>query len=161
MFNVGGWELLVILLVALIILGPERLPTVARQMGQWAAELKRVSGGFQDEIKSAIDVPEDVRADLKAVINAPRQIREGITNSLSGAGAGPGAVDPRSPNKPPPAAADEPIVKSGEYQAAEQPTMRAGDDIEKAAAEAAKAGQVDEPAPDGPSDRDPPATEAS
>lgn len=159
MFNIGGWELLVILLVALVVLGPERLPTVARQMGQWATELKRVSGGFQDEIKSAIDVPDDVKADIKSVIDTPRQIREGITTTLTGGAA----VDPRSRNQPgPETTTNEPIVKPGGYQAADQPTLRAGDDIEKAAAEATEAGRLDETVVPDPTPADgPPSTEAS
>ncbi|MCP3909420.1 MAG: twin-arginine translocase subunit TatB [Actinomycetia bacterium] len=141
MFNIGGGEALVILLVALIILGPERLPQAARQMGQWATELRRMSGGFQDELKSAIDIPDDVRADLKSVINTPRQIRQEISQTLTGGSVG----GTKAANRPAtqPGSGDEPIVKPGEYQAAEQPTMRAGDDVEAAAAEATEAGRQD------------------
>lgn len=57
MFNVGGGELLVIMLVALIILGPAKLPEVARQVGAMARELRRISSGFQDEMKAALDEP--------------------------------------------------------------------------------------------------------
>ena len=46
MFNVGGGELLVILLIALIVLGPERLPRGARQMGRALGELRRISSSF-------------------------------------------------------------------------------------------------------------------
>ncbi len=141
MFNIGSGELLVILLVALIILGPERLPQVARQMGQWATELRRMSSGFQDELKSAIDVPDDVRADLKSVIDTPRQIRREISQTLTGGSV----VGPQARNTPAaqPGSDAEPIVKPGEYQASEQPTMRAGDDVEQAAAEATEAGRQD------------------
>jgi Tat protein translocase TatB subunit len=55
MFNVGGPELLVILLVALIVLGPQRLPEAARTIGRVVSEVRRVSTGFQEELRSAID----------------------------------------------------------------------------------------------------------
>ena len=55
MFNVGTPELLVILLVALIVLGPQRLPEAARQVGKAMAELRRISSGFQDEMRDAMD----------------------------------------------------------------------------------------------------------
>jgi sec-independent protein translocase protein TatB len=55
MFNVGGGELLVILLVALIVLGPQRLPDAARQMGKVMGEVRRVSAGFQQEMKDAFE----------------------------------------------------------------------------------------------------------
>jgi Tat protein translocase TatB subunit len=52
--NLGTGELLVIFLVALVVLGPDKLPEAARQMGRWAAELRRLSGGFQDEMRAAM-----------------------------------------------------------------------------------------------------------
>jgi Tat protein translocase TatB subunit len=55
MFNVGGGELLVIMLVALIVLGPQRLPEAARTVGRVVSEVRRVSTGFQREIRTAFD----------------------------------------------------------------------------------------------------------
>jgi len=55
MFNIGGAELLVILLLALLILGPERLPKAMGQVGRYVAQLRKMSSGFQDEIKRAMD----------------------------------------------------------------------------------------------------------
>ena len=54
MFNVGGGELLVILLVALIVLGPQRLPDAARQVGRVMGDIRRISGGFQQELQDAL-----------------------------------------------------------------------------------------------------------
>ena len=59
MFNVGGGELLVIMLVALIVLGPQRLPDAARQIGKTMGELRRLSAGFQNEMKGALDFADD------------------------------------------------------------------------------------------------------
>lgn len=58
MFNVGAGELLVILFVALVVLGPEKLPESARKVGNVVAELRRMSQGFQDEVRRAV-VPTD------------------------------------------------------------------------------------------------------
>ena len=58
MFNVGGGELLVILLVALIVLGPQRLPGAARQVGKVMGDIRRISSGFQDELKNAFDTDD-------------------------------------------------------------------------------------------------------
>ena len=58
MFNVGGGELLVILLVALIVLGPQRLPGAARQVGKVMGDIRRISSGFQDELKNAFDADD-------------------------------------------------------------------------------------------------------
>lgn len=51
MFDIGLSELLVIGLVALIVVGPKRLPEVARATGRWAARLRR----FVSEVKSDFD----------------------------------------------------------------------------------------------------------
>ena len=55
MFNVGGPEILVILLVALIVLGPEQLPKAMRTFGNVMGEIRKVSSGFQAEMRSAMD----------------------------------------------------------------------------------------------------------
>jgi Tat protein translocase TatB subunit len=55
MFNVGSPELVVILMVALIVLGPQRLPEVARQVGKAMGELRRLSTGFQAELRDAME----------------------------------------------------------------------------------------------------------
>jgi len=57
MFNIGGGELLIIFLVALVVLGPTKLPEAARQVGKVMGEFRRMSAGFQNELKSAMDDP--------------------------------------------------------------------------------------------------------
>src|SRR5215510_14411880 len=60
MFNVGGGELLVILVLALIVLGPQRLPDAMRTVGRVMGEVKRISSGFQQDLTSAIqDMDKD------------------------------------------------------------------------------------------------------
>jgi Tat protein translocase TatB subunit len=68
-FNVGAGELLVILLIALIVLGPEKLPDAARKMGNVMGELRRMSSGFQNEMRSAMD--DVTRAPLETVKEEP------------------------------------------------------------------------------------------
>lgn len=56
MFNVGGGELVVIVIVALIVLGPDKLPGAARDVGRMMTELRNASKGFRDELKTAVDI---------------------------------------------------------------------------------------------------------
>jgi sec-independent protein translocase protein TatB len=58
MSNFGGAEMLVCLFLALIVLGPERLPKVARQAGAVMRQLRQMSSGFQEELRSAIEDPQ-------------------------------------------------------------------------------------------------------
>jgi sec-independent protein translocase protein TatB len=55
--SIGAPEILVILVVALIVLGPNRLPEAARQAGRALAEFRRISAGFQAEIRDAMNEP--------------------------------------------------------------------------------------------------------
>jgi sec-independent protein translocase protein TatB len=56
-FNLQGSELIIILLLALVVLGPEKLPDAMRKAGQFYAELKKMSSGFQSEFKAAVEEP--------------------------------------------------------------------------------------------------------
>lgn len=58
MANFGGGEMLVIFLLALIVLGPERLPKVARQAGQVMRQVRQMSSGFQEELRTAFEDPQ-------------------------------------------------------------------------------------------------------
>ena len=57
MFNLQGSEIIVILLLALVVLGPEKLPDAIRKFSHTYNELKKMGTGFQSEIKSALDEP--------------------------------------------------------------------------------------------------------
>lgn len=54
--SLGPAEILVILVVALIVLGPTRLPEAGRQVGRFIAEVRRWSSAVQGEIRDAIDI---------------------------------------------------------------------------------------------------------
>ena len=58
MFGIGSTELLVILVVALIVIGPSKLPEIMRTLGKGMAEFKRMS----NDVKSTFDAEMD-RAD--------------------------------------------------------------------------------------------------
>jgi sec-independent protein translocase protein TatA len=57
MGSIGAPEVLVILVVALLVLGPNRLPEAARQVGRAMAEMRRISAGFQAEMRDAMQTP--------------------------------------------------------------------------------------------------------
>jgi Tat protein translocase TatB subunit len=60
--SLGPLEILVILVVALIVLGPERLPKAARQVGKAVAEVRHWSGGIQDEVRNAFNTDAEPEA---------------------------------------------------------------------------------------------------
>ncbi len=58
MFGIGTTEILVILVVALIVLGPKSLPKIARTLGKGMAEFRRVSTDFQRTINTEIELED-------------------------------------------------------------------------------------------------------
>jgi len=51
MFGIGTGELIVILIVALVIIGPQKLPEIAKSLGKAMGEVKRATRDIQDELK--------------------------------------------------------------------------------------------------------------
>ena len=75
MFGIGLPELLLIMVLALLVLGPERLPEMARLLGRAYAQLRRASEEFQNTIRqdiAAIERQEDVNRN-KAVAQELRE----------------------------------------------------------------------------------------
>jgi Tat protein translocase TatB subunit len=66
MGNLGGGEILIILLAALLFLGPQKLPDAARQIGKAMAEFRKITSGFQREIRDAINDDGAVEAEARA-----------------------------------------------------------------------------------------------
>ena len=58
MGNIGSGEVLVILVLGLLVLGPERLPEFARKIGNFIKEARRKSRSFQEELRNAVEDPD-------------------------------------------------------------------------------------------------------
>lgn len=71
MFNLSGTEIIVILLLALVILGPEKLPEAMRKAGRAYSELRKMANSFQSEVRSVLDEPmEELRGTADALRDA-------------------------------------------------------------------------------------------
>jgi sec-independent protein translocase protein TatB len=62
MFEVGFSELLVILALALIVLGPEKLPRVAAQVGRWVGRARAMARQFRDQLEEETSLETERRA---------------------------------------------------------------------------------------------------
>ncbi len=99
MFNIGPMELMLILLVALVVVGPKRLPEVGRTIGKSLREIRKV----QDEVKSTM------RFDLDDEKPSPRPTPRAATKPAVRPAASP---EPEAP-------APDAVVAVDEEQASE------------------------------------------
>ncbi|UCH07651.1 MAG: twin-arginine translocase TatA/TatE family subunit [Deltaproteobacteria bacterium] len=76
MFGVGMPELIIIFLIALIIIGPKRLPDLARALGKGLAEFRRAT----NELKASLDIDE-VEEELKGVEGELADSVSGLLNA--------------------------------------------------------------------------------
>lgn len=86
-FGMGGGEIALILVIALIVLGPKKLPEMALTLGKTLGELKRATGEFQREFMRAQqevqNFKEETIAEAKKGLNIPP--RPGISMDIPSA----------------------------------------------------------------------------
>jgi Tat protein translocase TatB subunit len=77
-----GGEIIIILLLALVVLGPTRLPELARRLGEWTAELRSaardIRRGLEAEVADIKQVGEDLKAPLDELKKSSTQLRKDI-----------------------------------------------------------------------------------
>ena len=78
MFDIGFSELMVIALVALIVIGPERLPRVARTLGHLAGRLQRYVADVKADINREVELEE-----LRKMRDSMQQAASGMESSFN------------------------------------------------------------------------------
>jgi len=136
-FNLSGSEVLFILVIGLVVLGPEKLPQMLRRAGRLYGELRRLSQGVQTELKSALDEPT---RELRNTTFLAKKLFAGDVDEPTGQPAssatdpeprfvpypGPHATAPGTAGDGPPRPADDSgaVVES-------EPSVPLGDDIDR------------------------------
>ena len=62
MFDVGFWEIVLIFGLGLMILGPEKLPRVAAQLGRWVGRARRTASQLRYQLEREIDLGDKPRS---------------------------------------------------------------------------------------------------
>lgn len=96
-----GQELIIILLVALVVLGPQRLPEVARKVGAWTSELRKAAREIRSGLEAEVREVQKVAKEIEAPIGEVKQtLRD--TARLADGGEGIRWVGPRPTAGPTP-----------------------------------------------------------
>ncbi|MBH0096967.1 twin-arginine translocase subunit TatB [Psychrobacter sp. NZS113] len=82
MFDIGFSELLLFGIIALIVLGPEKLPQAARTAGQWYAKIRRTVSTLQSEIEAELDLAE-TRQQMQKELAKIRQTESDMKRELA------------------------------------------------------------------------------
>ncbi|MCQ4274025.1 Sec-independent protein translocase protein TatB [Stutzerimonas degradans] len=113
MFDIGFTELLLVGLVALVVLGPERLPGAVRTTGLWVGRLKRSFSNIKAEVEREIGADE-IRRQLhnERILDLEREMKQSIMPPASTSGSSAASTAAAAPvaeaAASPPAAAPTP-----------------------------------------------------
>ena len=106
MFDVGFLELIVIFVIGLLVLGPERLPRVARTLGLWLGRAQRMFETVKAEVSREIAAEElkkslEKQAATPALYDIVEETKAGLEELNKDIAADPVEAVPRSKPKPP------------------------------------------------------------
>jgi sec-independent protein translocase protein TatB len=85
MFDIGFSEVLLIFVIALIVLGPEKLPRLASQVGRWIGRARAMARQFREQLEEEVNL-EQVRRAHETKPQKPPEQDAGTTTTASAAG---------------------------------------------------------------------------
>lgn len=126
MFDIGATELLLIVIVAILVIGPKDMPLALRTAGRWLGKMRRLSGHFRTGLDAMIREAEMEEMETKWKAQNEKIMREHPTDA-------PAEMEPTgalpSP-RPSPAATAEAKAKPKESKAEGEPAKSEGGDPE-------------------------------
>ena len=127
MFDIGGLELLLIAVVGLLVIGPERLPETLRTLGLWLGRLRRSFSAVKAEIEKEVGMDE-IKRQLhnEAVMEQMKKIEQEVQTTADEATIDPGLIseDPTGHLEDPSEPAPRPRTEA-EVEAAYERKMKA------------------------------------
>ena len=81
MLGLGWGEILVIMVIALVIVGPEKLPELSRQLGRAVRQFRKVTGDAQEQLRSAINIDVNDLNPFSSVMSPSPNKSEGAVPS--------------------------------------------------------------------------------
>jgi Tat protein translocase TatB subunit len=122
MLGIGMQEILIILVVALIVIGPKRLPEVARTLGKGLAEFKKATDDFQETVRK--DLEQDKHEEF--VKKYPHLLPE--EDEINTGDSDRGKVSSASEETQPPPTEPQPAYEPDEIEGGEETENNSRDD---------------------------------
>jgi len=88
MFDIGFWELVILFGLGLMVLGPERMPKVAAQLGRWAGQARNMARHLSSQFR------EELEPIQKSVNSVNEGLNQNITKDWSALRPEPGEESP-------------------------------------------------------------------
>ena len=123
MFGIGMPEMLMILAVALIVIGPKKLPDLAKSLGRALGEFKRATSDLKESIQSETGL-DDVRDSFKEVNTDVRNALTMKDEPAEPVGAHHRSSDPETPQAAPADSGSDASLEASEDAVAEDPSTQ-------------------------------------
>ncbi len=93
--SIGGPELLLIMVIALLVFGPRKLPDLGRTIGRAMAEFRRASSDFRSTLE------REIEADKTEIVSGGQELKKALEDSVKGTTEGaPSPSETPAPAKP-------------------------------------------------------------
>ena len=133
MFDIGAGELLVILIVAVVVIGPKDLPLAMRTAGRWIGKMRRISAHFRSGIDAMVREAELEEMEKKWKAQNEEIMRRSAALTEAEAGApvmtGPPPVETPPAEPPPPLPAETPTNPAPPPEQPMLPLAKGGGDV--------------------------------
>ena len=133
MFDIGAGELLVILIVAVVVIGPKDLPLAMRTAGRWIGKMRRISAHFRSGIDAMVREAELEEMEKKWKAQNEEIMRRSAALTEAEAGApvmtGPPPVETPPAEPPPPLPSETPANPVPPPEQPMLPLAKGGGDV--------------------------------
>jgi sec-independent protein translocase protein TatB len=106
MFEVGFTEILLISVLALVVLGPEKLPRVAAQLGRWMGRARTMARQFREQLEDEVQLAETSKPKPSTASSTDSSGTQSTATSTEASGSGPNVIYPEHSTPSPGAPAE-------------------------------------------------------
>ena len=88
LINLGSWEIVLIVVIAILAVGPKRMVQIVRTVQRWAAQARRLTGQLMSTLQTELDAADELKGTAQEAVQAVQQLKKGLTDTATSADAG-------------------------------------------------------------------------